>query len=112
MHPIKDMVTPEQFETLDIRVGTIRSLHVSDAEPSFLNLLIAFGDFQQSVFLDWKESRFEYEEIVGKQALVLLNVPGIVTGTTGRILELGTQDHLMPVLACPEHPLPDGSRLS
>ena len=112
MHPIKAMVTLKQFEALDIRVGNIRSLRVSDTQPDFLVLSVVFEDFQQSVFLDWKETRFEYEEIIGKQALILLNVPGIVAGTTGRVLELGTRDRLMPVLACPEHPIPDGSRLS
>ena len=105
MHPIKAMVTLKQFEALDIG-RTIRSLRVSDTQANFLVLSIVFEDFQQSVFLDWKETRFEYEEIIGKQALILLNVPGIVAGTTGRVLELGTRDCLMPVLACPEHPIP------
>ncbi|WP_026830768.1 hypothetical protein [Exiguobacterium antarcticum] len=112
MHPIKPLLTLEQFQALDIRVGTIRSLRVSDDEPALLYLSIDFEAFQQSLFLDWKETRFEYEELIGKQALVVLNVPGIVAGSFGRILELGTLDRLMPVLACPEHPIPDGSRLS
>ncbi|MCK2157103.1 hypothetical protein [Exiguobacterium sibiricum] len=112
MHPIKPFVTLDQLESLDIRVGTIRSLRTSDEEPALLLLLIDFLEFQQSLFLDWKETRFEYEEIIGKQALVALNVPGLVVGSSGRILELGSLDQLMPVLVCPEHPIPDGSRLS
>lgn len=112
MHPIKPFVTLDHLESLDIRVGTIRSLHTSDEEPALLLLLIDFLEFQQSLFLDWKETRFEYEEIIGKQALVALNVPGLVVGSSGRILELGSLDQLMPVLVCPEHPIPDGSRLT
>ncbi|MGX8179008.1 hypothetical protein ACWS7L_16160 [Exiguobacterium artemiae] len=112
MHPIKPFVTLDQLESLDIRVGTIRSLRTSDEEPALLLLLIDFLEFQQSLFLDWKETRFEYEEIIGKQALVALNVPGLVVGSSGRILELGSLDQLMPVLVCPEHPIPDGSRLT
>jgi len=112
VHPIKPFVTLDQLESLDIRVGTIRSLRTSDEEPALLLLLIDFLEFQQSLFLDWKETRFEYEEIIGKQALVALNVPGLVVGSSGRILELGSLDQLMPVLVCPEHPIPDGSRLS
>lgn len=112
MHPIKPFVTLDQLESIDIRVGTIRSLQTSDEESALLLLLIDFLEFQQSVFLDWKETRFEYEEIIGKQALVALNVPGLVGGSSGRILELGSLDQLMPVLVCPEHPIPDGSRLT
>ncbi|MFZ0076264.1 MAG: hypothetical protein WAL00_09125 [Exiguobacterium undae] len=112
MHPIKPFVTLDQLESLDIRVGTIRSLQTSDEEPALLLLLIDFLEFQQSLFLDWEETRFEYEEIIGKQALVALNVPGLVVGSSGRILELGSLDQLMPVLVCPEHPIPDGSRLT
>ncbi len=112
MHPIKPFVNLDQLESLDIRVGTIRSLRTSDEEPALLLLLIDFLEFQQSLFLDWKETRFEYEEIIGKQALVALNVPGLVVGSSGRILELGSLDQLMPVLVCPEHPIPDGSRLT
>jgi len=112
VHPIKPFVTLDQLESLDIRVGTIRSLQTSDEEPALLLLLIDFLEFQQSLFLDWEETRFEYEEIIGKQALVALNVPGLVVGSSGRILELGSLDQLMPVLVCPEHPIPDGSRLT
>ncbi len=55
MHPIKPFVTLDQLESLDIRVGTIRSLQTSDEEPALLLLLIDFLEFQQSCFLIGKK---------------------------------------------------------
>ncbi|VWX37528.1 hypothetical protein [Exiguobacterium oxidotolerans] len=112
MDPIKPFVPVETFTALDIRVGTIRSLIRDESEPHLLNVTVDFDGHDHSFLLDWVETRFDYEEILGKQAIAILNVEGVRTGFTGRILELGPLDQLMPVLVCPEHPIPDGSRVS
>ncbi|WP_214851401.1 hypothetical protein [Exiguobacterium sp. s193] len=112
MHPIKPTVPLETMTALDLRVGTIRSLVRNTVDPSLLQLTLDFDGHRQEFLLNWVETRFEFEEILGKQALAVLNVTGLKDGFTGRILEVGPLDQLMPILVCPEHPIPDGSRVS
>ncbi|MFW1499228.1 tRNA-binding protein, partial [Vibrio parahaemolyticus] len=51
--------------------------------------------------------------IVGKQALFVVNLPPRTTRgvlSEGMLFDIGYADGLVPVLAMPERPVPDGTR--
>jgi len=111
--PIKDFVTFEDFEKLDIRVGTI--LSVSDVEQSnkLMKLTVDFGDHIRSILAGIKQERDNPVEIEGRQALFVVNLPerkmaGEVS--QGMLFDIGYADGITPCLASPEMPLPNGAR--
>jgi tRNA-binding EMAP/Myf-like protein len=62
-----------------------------------------------------KQERANPREIEGKQALFVVNLEprkmrGIVS--EGMLFDLGFADGILPVLAIPEIPVPDGTRAS
>ena len=111
--PIKEFITFEDFEKLDIRVGTI--LSVSDVEQSnkLMKLTVDFGDHTRSILAGIKQERDNPRNIEGKQALFVVNLPersmaGEVS--QGMLFDIGYADGITPCLATPEMPLPNGAR--
>jgi tRNA-binding protein len=111
--PVKETIHYEDFEKLDIRVGTI--LSVSDVEKSnkLMKLSVDFGDHVRSILAGIKRERENPKEIEGKQALFVLNLPerkmaGEVS--QGMLFDIGYADKISPCLAIPEVSVPNGSR--
>jgi tRNA-binding protein len=111
--PIKETISFEDFEKIDIRVGTITS--VSDVANSnkLMKLTVDFGDHTRSILAGIKQERKAPREIEGKQALFVLNLPekkmaGEVS--QGMLFDIGYADKITPCLAVPEIPVPNGSR--
>ena len=111
--PVKAPITFEDFEKLDIRVGTI--LSASDVEQSnkLMKLTVDFGDHTRSILAGIKQERENPREIEGKQALFVVNLPerkmaGEVS--QGMLFDIGYADGVKPCLAMPETPLPNGAR--
>jgi tRNA-binding EMAP/Myf-like protein len=60
-----------------------------------------------------KQERSDPEEIVGRQALFVVNLePRRMMGevSEGMLFDLGYADGVTPVLAVPERPVPNGTR--
>jgi tRNA-binding protein len=111
--PIKETISFEDFEKLDIRVGTIIS--VSDVAKSnkLMKLTVDFGNHTRSILAGIKQERENPQEIKGKQALFVLNLPerkmaGEVS--QGMLFDIGYADDITPCLAVPELSVPNGSR--
>ena len=64
--PVKETISFEDFEKLDIRVGTI--LSVSDVEKSkkLMKLNVDFGDHVRSILAGIKQERDHPKEMEGK----------------------------------------------
>ena len=60
-----------------------------------------------------KKERAAPQEIVGKQALFVVNLaPRKMAGveSQGMLFDIGYEDGILPALAMPERPVPNGSR--
>ena len=58
-----------------------------------------------------KERQNPKAEIEGKQALFVVNLkPRKMAGAEGMIFDIGYADKVVPVLALPERPVPNGTR--
>ena len=111
--PIKEEIVFEDFDKLDIRVGTITT--VTDVEKSnkLMKLTVDFGDHTRSILAGIKQERSDPGEIEGKQALFVLNLPTrkmVGEVSEGMLFDIGYGDGITPCLAVPETPVPNGSR--
>lgn len=111
--PIKDPITFEDFEKLDIRVGTIVSVSEVKKSNKLMKLTVDFGDHTRSILAGIKKERENPKEIENKQALFVLNLPerkmaGEVS--QGMLFDIGYADKINPCLAMPEVPVPNGTR--
>ncbi len=110
---VKEIITMDLLDRIDIRVGTIKSLEDVPKSNRLLKLTVDFGSFSRTILAGMKGEREHPEEIVGKQALFVVNLaPKKMAGESseGMLFDIGYADGITPVLAQPEKPVPDGSR--
>ena len=109
---VKDNITIDDVEKLDIRVGEI--LKVSDVENSnkLIKLDVDFGEFQRVILVGMKGEREDPTEIEGMQALFVVNLaPRKLAGiiSEGMLFDIGYANGIIPVLALPEKEVPNGA---
>ncbi|HSA93417.1 MAG TPA: hypothetical protein VLE48_10430 [Terriglobales bacterium] len=112
--PVKPVVAAEVLEQIDIRVGTIASVEDIAGSKRLVALRVDFGDHTRTIVAGLKQERSDPQEIAGRQALFVVNLaPRKIHGvmSEGMLFDLGYQDGIMPVLAVPEAPVPNGARV-
>ena len=112
--PIKPSISFEYLEKIDIRVGTILAVEDIANSNKLVRLKVDFGDHTRSILVGMKKERQNPKaEIEGKQALFVVNLePRKMVGelSEGMIFDIGYADKVVPVLALPEKPVPNGTR--
>lgn len=111
--PVKPTVPIEILQQLDIRVGTIRAVADIANADNLVCLQVDFGDHKRDIVVGMKEERDDPSEVVGQQALFVVNLaPRKMMGqiSEGMLFDIGYEDGLMPVLAQPERAVPNGAR--
>ena len=111
--PVKPAVSKEVLDQIDIRVGTIVSVDDVPGSDKLVALRVNFGDHRRTIVAGMKKERADPQEIVGKQALFVVNLePRKMRGvlSEGMLFDLGYADGITPALAMPERPVPDGTR--
>lgn len=111
--PVKPMIDLADLEKIDVRVGTILSVEDVPGSDKLMKLTVAFGDHQRTILAGLKQERAEPKEILGKQALFVINLPPrkmMGQMSEGMLFDIGYADGLTPVLAVPEKQIPDGAR--
>ena len=114
MVEIKPTIDMELLEKLDIRVGTIVSVDDIVKSDKMVKLSVDFGDFTKTILVGMKKERENVREIEGKQALFIVNLePRKMFGeiSEGMLFDIGYADGITPVLAQPEKPVPNGTRV-
>lgn len=111
--PIKPEIEFADFEKLDIRVGTIMGVDEVAKSDKLMKLTVDFGDHTRSILAGIRKERENPREILGRQALFVVNLaPRTMAGelSEGMLFDIGYEDGVTPVLACPERPVPNGTR--
>ena len=111
--PIKPIVGIAALEALDIRVGTIERVEPVPHSEKLMRLIVHFGDHTRTVLAGIRKERENPREIEGKQALFVVNLePRRMAGeiSEGMLFDIGYADKIVPMLAQPERPVPNGAR--
>ena len=111
--PIKPTVPLSALDALDIRIGSIEAVEDVPKSDKLVRLQVNFGDHRRTILAGMKKERADPTEIVGRQALFVLNLPPRrMMGETseGMLFDIGFADGLIPALAVPERKVPDGAR--
>jgi tRNA-binding protein len=112
--PVKPTITLETLEQIDVRVGTIESIENVSGSEKLVRLTVNFGNHKRAILAGLKHERPNTSEVVGKQALFVVNLkPKKMLGelSEGMLFDIGYSDGIVPVLAVPEMPVPNGSRV-
>ncbi len=112
--PLKPSVTLTALDALDIRLGTIVAVGDVAKSEKLAKLIVDFGDHTRSILAGLKKERADLTELIGTQTLFLVNLePKRMAGelSEGMLLDIGYADHMLPALAIPERPLPNGVRV-
>jgi tRNA-binding protein len=111
--PVKPPVPKSVLEAIDVRVGTIVRVEEVPKSDKLLRLTVGFGDHERRILAGMRLERPDYASLVGRQALFVVNLePRRMMGevSEGMIFDLGFADGILPALALPERPVPDGTR--
>ncbi len=111
--PIKELITIDDLAKVDIRVGTIEAVDDVEGSSKLVALTVDFGDHIRTILAGMKQEREDPTEIIGKQALFVVNLaPRKMAGvmSEGMLFDLGYEDKVDPALAIPERPVPNGTR--
>jgi len=111
--PIKSLITIQELDKIDVRVGTIILIEDVPKSDKLVRLTVDFGSHLRKILSGIKNERKDVKEILGKQALFVVNlVPRKMMGeiSEGMIFDIGFADGITPVLAIPEREVPNGVR--
>jgi tRNA-binding protein len=110
---IKAIISFDQLEAIDVRVGTIERVEDVKGSEKLVKLTVDFGDHKRTILAGMKQEREQPGELEGKQALFVVNLePRKMMGevSEGMLFDIGYADGLIPVLAIPERDVPNGTR--
>ena len=110
---VKPTIEFEDFEKIDIRVGTIQRVEDIEGSDKLVRLIVDLGDHQRTILAGIKQERENPTEIEGRQALFVVNLaPRKMMGevSEGMLFDIGYADGIDPALAVPEKAVPNGSR--
>ncbi len=112
--PIKKEISMKDLQKIDIRCGTIIAVDDIEKSDSLLKLTVDLGEDQpRTILCGMKNERENPAEIIGKQALFVVNLkPREMFGimSHGMLFDIGYEDGIKPALAMPEWQVPNGSR--
>jgi tRNA-binding protein len=111
---VKPAVSPGDLDKLDIRVGTIDLVEDVAGSEKLLRMRVDFGDHKRTILVGMKrERRDPKSEMEGRQALFVVNLPSRKMAgeeSQGMLFDIGYSDGILPALAVPERPMPNGCR--
>lgn len=114
MKEIKAEIKIKDLDKIDIRVGTIETVEDVPASDRRIKMTVDFDAFKRTILVGMKKERENPKEVEGKQALFVVNLaPREMFGieSHGMLWDIGYEDGIIPVLAMPEKPVPNGTRV-
>jgi tRNA-binding protein len=111
--PVKELIDVGAVSAVDVRVGTILAVDDVPGSSKLVRLDVDFGDFRRTILAGMKKEREDPREIEGRQALFIVNLPPRTmagVASEGMLFDIGYEDGIVPVLAVPERPVPNGVR--
>ena len=111
---IKPVITIQELERIDVRVGTIVSVEDLPGSDKLVRLIVNFGDHTRRILAGIKQERSNPRELEGKQAL--FGGEPRAEKNDGRgfgrdAVRYRLQRRTVAATGDPEQPVPNGSRV-
>ncbi|MFI5265639.1 MAG: methionine--tRNA ligase [Candidatus Levyibacteriota bacterium] len=105
------MATIDDLQKLDIRVGTFKSVEPVEGSTKLYKEIVDFGsEIGERQILSGIQKYFTPEELIGKQALFVVNLePRAMMGLESQGMLLAVDNEEGPVLLIPENQVPNGA---
>lgn len=105
------MATIDDLVKLDIRVGTFKEVTPVEGSEKLYKEIVDFGpELGERQILSGIQKFFEPSDLIGKQALFIVNLePRTMMGQESQGMLLAVDDENGPVLLMPEKPVPNGT---
>jgi methionyl-tRNA synthetase len=104
------MITIEDFQKLDLRVGTIQKVEPISGSSKLLKLTVDIGE--ERTVVAGIASLYRQEELVGKQVVLLANLkPASLMGVESKGMILAAEDKSGVHLLTPDAPAVPGSKV-
>jgi len=110
---MKPTVSIAELARIDVRVGTILTAEPVPGSKKLVRLTVDFGDHTRRILSGMRDERPDLSLLAGVQALFVVNLePRKMAGevSEGMLFDIGFEDGILPALAVPERPVPNGSR--
>lgn len=107
------MVNISDLEKLDIRIGTFKTVEPVSGSEKLYKEIVDFGpEIGERQILSGIQKYFTPEELIGKQALFIVNLePRYMMGFESQGMLFATDNENGPVLITPDMPVPNGSKI-
>lgn len=108
------MITWDDFEKIDMRVGTIAKAEpFSEAIKPSVKLWVDLGDLGMKTSSAQITTRYSPGDLVGKQVVCVVNLkPKKIANFVSEVLVTGFADSQHGIVLCvPDKAVPDGARL-
>src|SRR3989344_7404037 len=107
------MITIEDFQKLDIRIGTIKSAERLEDSKKLLKLTVDFGDETRTILAGIGKTVEDPSILIGQQAPFLINLePKELAGVTSEGMMLCASSEDVPVMLTPVTEVKPGSKIS
>ena len=106
------MISFDDFQKLDIKIGTILEAEKVEGADKLLKLKVDLGDEQRILVAGIAET-YQPENIIGKQIPILINLePKKLRGIESQGMILAVETDGKATLIHPDKNVPNGSRVS
>lgn len=105
------MITYEEFQRLDIRIGTVKGADRVEGTDRLIRLLVDIGT-EQRVVVAGMAHTYSPEEFIGRQVPILVNLqPRKLKGIESQGMILAVDVEGRPYLLQPDREVPPGSKV-
>ena len=107
-----DTITIDEFQRLDLRVGTVRSAEAHPKADRLLVLQVDLGGDEQRQLVAGIRAHYQPEQLIGRQVVVVANLaPAVLRGVESQGMVLAASDGDRVVLMATDQPVSPGSRV-
>ncbi len=104
------MVSIEDFQKLDLRVGTVIAAERVRGTDKLVKFELDFGDAKRTVIGGWAISYPEPSELIGQQLVAVVNLePRTIRGIESQGMLLSAIKEDQPIALQPDQAVPNGS---